>query len=114
MHTGYQLVWIAAERTPDHPALVDDITDRKLTYRELIAEVDAVAAGMAARGIGAGSRVATALPTTWEHGIFVLALMRLNAVPAMLNFRLKPEEICALCDASGIEAAAILPDPAAA
>ena len=31
MHTGYELVWIAAERTPDHPALVDDITDRKLT-----------------------------------------------------------------------------------
>ena len=114
MHTGYELVWIAAERTPDHQALDDDITDRKLTYRELIAEVDAVAAGMAARGIGAGSRVATALPTTWEHGIFVLALMRLNAVPAMLNFRLKPEEICALCDASGIEAAAILPDPALA
>ncbi|MGB0630820.1 MAG: AMP-binding protein [Alphaproteobacteria bacterium] len=114
MHTGYELVWIAAERTPDHPALVDDVTDRRFTYRELIAEIDRVAAGMADRGIGAGSRVATALPTTWEHAIFVLALMRINAVPAMLNFRLKPEEICALCDASGIVAAVILPDPALA
>ena len=114
MHTGYELVWIAAERTPKHTALVDDVSDRRLTYREMIAEIDAVAAGMAARGISAGSRVATALPTTWEHGIFILALMRLNAVPAMLNFRLKPDEICALFEASGITAAAILPDPALA
>ena len=67
MHTGYELVWIAAERTPDHTALVDDVSDRRLTYREMIAEIDAVAAGMAARGISAGSRVATALPTTWKH-----------------------------------------------
>ena len=114
MHTGYELVWIAAERTPNHPAIVDDRTDRKLSYAELIAEVDAVAAGFAARGIGAGSRVATALPTLWEHSIAILALMRLNAVPAMLNFRLKPEEITGICEACEIDAAVILPDAALA
>ena len=114
MHSGYELIWIAAERTPDHPALVDDVTDRRFTYRELIAEIDAIAAGLAENGIGAGSRVATVLPTTWEHCLFVLALMRLNAVPAMLNFRLKPEEMAALCQACGIQAAAILPDDALA
>ena len=52
MKTAYDLVWIAGERTPDHLALVDDRTDRKLTYRQLLAEVDAVAAGLAARGVG--------------------------------------------------------------
>ena len=62
MKTAYDLVWIAGERTPDHLALVDDRTDRKLTYRQLLAEVDTVAAGLAARGIKAGSRVATILP----------------------------------------------------
>lgn len=110
MHTGYELVWIAAERTPNHPAIVDDRSDRCLTYAELIAEIDAVAAGFAANGIGRGSRVATSLPTMWEHCIAVLALMRLNAVPALLNFRLKPEEVAGLCKASGIDAAIILPD----
>ncbi|SVE47416.1 uncharacterized protein METZ01_LOCUS500270, partial [marine metagenome] len=27
MHTTYDLVWYAAERTPDHLAIVDDRTD---------------------------------------------------------------------------------------
>jgi 2-furoate---CoA ligase len=111
MHTGYELVWIAAERTPDHPALVDDRTARVLTYRELMAEIDAVAAGFAERGIGRGTRVATALPNLWEHCIAILALMRLNAVPALMNFRLKPEEIAQLCKACDIRAAVLLPDP---
>ena len=110
MHTGYELVWIAAERTPHHTAIIDDRTDRRLTYAELIVEVDAVAAGFAAAGIGNGSRVATALPTLWEHCIAVLALMRLNAVPAMLNFRLKPDEITGICRACDIDAAVILQD----
>ncbi len=114
MHTGYQLVWIASERTPDYPAMVDDVTGRRLSYRELIAEIDAVAAGLAGRGINAGSRVATALPSTWEHCLVILALMRLNAIPALLNFRLKPEEISGLCEFCEIDAAIILPDPAIA
>ncbi len=112
MHTGYELLWMAAERTPMHPALIDDRTDRRLTYAELIAEVDAVAAGFAARGIGRGVRVAIALPGVWEHCIAILALMRLNAVPAVLNFRLKPSEIAGLCRTSEVDAAIIQPDPA--
>ncbi len=28
MLTTYDLVWMAAERAPDHPAIVDDRTDR--------------------------------------------------------------------------------------
>ena len=90
---------------------MDDRTERGLTYRELIAEVDMLAAGMSARGIEAGSRVATALPTAFEHCLAVLALMRLNAVPALLNFRLKPEEIAGLCKVCDIEGAVLKDDP---
>ena len=110
MHTGYELIWIAAERTPGHLALVDDRTDRRLTYAELIDEIDVVAAGFAARGIGRGSRVATALPNVWEHCVAVLALLRLNAVPALMNFRLKDAELAELCGACGIEAAIVSSD----
>ena len=86
--TGYELVWIAGERTPHHLALVDDRTDRKLTYRELLEEVDIVAAGLAAR-VRAGSRIATILPNLFEHCIVLLALSGSRAVPALMNARLR-------------------------
>ena len=110
MHTAYQIIRLAAERTPSHLALVDDRTDRQLNYSELLAEIDAVAAGLSMRGIGAGTRVATVLPGLWEHCILLLALMRLNAVPALLNHRLKADQIAGLCRNGGIEAAVIQPD----
>jgi 2-furoate---CoA ligase len=91
--TAYDLVWLACERTPNHVALVDDRTGRALSYRELLFEVDAVAAGLFERGIRAGSRVATVLPNVFEHFIAILALARLAAVPALLNVRLQPAEI---------------------
>ncbi|MDE0335777.1 MAG: AMP-binding protein, partial [Defluviicoccus sp.] len=95
MQTAFDLIWLSAERTPDHPALVDDASVRSLTYRELIDEIETVAAGLAERGIGPLSRVATALPGSFDHCIVLLALQRLAAVPMLLNNRLKPEEIAA-------------------
>jgi acyl-CoA synthetase (AMP-forming)/AMP-acid ligase II len=112
MKTAYDLVWIAGERTPDHLALVDDRTDRKLTYRQLLAEVDAVAAGLAERGIRAGSRVATILPNFFEHCIAILALQRLAAVPALMNARLQPAELTKLVEQGEITGAVIRKDEA--
>lgn len=110
MQTCYQLVWLAAERSPDRPAIIDDVSDRQFTYAELIAEVEAVAAGLAERGIGKGTRVATALPPLFDHAVLLLALQRLGAVPALLNFRLTAGDIAALIADGGIEAAVLLPD----
>jgi acyl-CoA synthetase (AMP-forming)/AMP-acid ligase II len=110
MKTAYDLVWIAGERTPDHLALVDDRTDRKLTYRQLLAEVDTVAAGLAARGVKAGSRVATVLPNFFEHCVALLAMLRLAAVPALMNARLQPAELANLVVQGEIEGAIIRKD----
>ena len=107
MLTAYDLVWYAAERAPDNLALVDDATDRRLTHGELRDEIDAIAAGFAARGIKSGSRVATVLPSLYDHGLALLALQRLGAVPALLNFRLTPGELATLMDQADIEAAII-------
>ena len=96
MKTAYDLVWIAGERTPDHLALVDDRTDRKLTYRQLLAEVDTVAAGLAARGVGPAAGSRPILPNFFEHCIALLALQRLAAVPALMNARLQPAELAKL------------------
>ena len=112
MNTAYDLVWLAAERTPGQPALVDDRTERSLTYRQLIAEVDAVAAGLAARGVKRGARVATALPNSFEHCLLLLALQRLAAVPALLNFRLQPPEIAKLIQQGEMDGAVVRDDPA--
>ena len=114
MKTGWELIWLAAERTPDQLALADDVSDRRLTYEQLVAEVETIAAGLAARGIGQGTRVATVLPTQWEHCLTLLALMRLAAVPALINFRLKPDQIAGLIEAGGLEAAILPADSALA
>ena len=110
MQTAYDLVWIAGERTPEHLALVDDRTDRKLTYRQLLAEIDTVAAGLAARGVRPGSRVATILPNFFEHCVALLALARLAAVPALMNARLQPAELAKLVAQGEIDGAIIRKD----
>ena len=110
MHTTYDLVWYAAERTPGHVALVDDRTERRLTYAELMAEVEAIAAGLAARGIGPGARFATVLPNLFEHCLILLALARLGAVPALINARLTVAEVAELVEQGEMAGAIILPN----
>ena len=111
MQTAYQLVWMSKERSPDHLAMVDDQTDRAFSYTELIEEVDIVAAGLHARGIRQGDRVATVLPSLFDHCVVLLALQRLAAVPALINFRLTPNEIGSLVADGEMKAAVTLPDP---
>ena len=110
MQTMYDLVWMQAERTPDALALADDISERSFTYRQLIEEVEAIAAGLAARGVGAGTRIATCLPNVLEHGICILALQRLAAVPALINPRLKAQDAGRLIEAGEMAGAIIHAD----
>jgi len=110
MQTTFDLVWLSAERTPDQLALVDDLTDRALSYKALIVEIETVAAGLAARGVKPGQRIATALPGLFDHAVATLALQRLGAVPALLNFRLNPGEIAQLISLGEINGAIITAD----
>jgi len=108
MQTAYDLVRLAARRAPNQLALVDDRSDRRLTYAQLLPALDRIAAGLMARGIGPGERVATCLPNLYEHGLALLALARLGAVPALINARLKPEDVARLIE-QGRMAAAVMP-----
>ena len=114
MRTAFDLVRLAAERTPDHPALVDDRSDRAFTYRELLHEVDVLAAGLVSRGVAKGARVATVLANVVEHAIALLALQRLHAVPALVNHRLPAADIAALVYEGGMAGAIVPDDPAIA
>lgn len=107
MQSAYDLVRLAAERSPHHPAIIDDLTDRRLTYAELMKEIDIVAAGLADRGIGPKDRLAVVLPSLYEHYLLVMATQRLGAVPALINPRLNTEEIVALIREGAMKGAVV-------
>ncbi|MGW6916084.1 amino acid adenylation domain-containing protein [Kitasatospora sp. NPDC054939] len=69
-----QLVAAQARRTPDGTAVIDG--QRHLTYRELIAAVDALAGRLAAAGVRAETLVGVCLPRTAELVVAVLAVLR--------------------------------------
>lgn len=72
-----------AEKSPERDAVVheaEDGTVRKLTYGELASEVERVAAGLRALGIGRGDAVGLFLPMIPEAVVAVYAVARLGAV----------------------------------
>lgn len=89
---------IAAE-FPDSEAVVDTSTDPvvRLSYGELAAKVDEVAAAVIAAGVERGDRVAIWAPNCWEWIVALLGLQSAGAVLVPLNTRYK-----------GLEAADIL------
>ena len=96
MQTVYDYIRLAAARTPGQIAVVDDVSGERLSYGALIDEIDAVAQGLADRGVGNGQIIATMLPNCLEHLLSLLALARLNATPAMINARLDAEQAAGL------------------
>lgn len=113
MKTAIDLLWQSASRMPDHPALVDDATGKSLTYAELRADIEACAAGLHALGLRPGDRFATVMPGTVDLIVTVFALSRIGAIPALINPRLKPEEIGKLVAEAGMRGALVAPNRAA-
>jgi acyl-CoA synthetase (AMP-forming)/AMP-acid ligase II len=86
----------------DAEAVVDGST--RLTYSELDAFVDRLAAGLASRGIAKGDRVAVMLANRLEAVIAVLAIARLGAAVVLIGTRLKRPEIEYIVADSGARA----------
>lgn len=87
----------AASRFGDLVAFVDP-DGRPLTYRDLDRRSDAVAAGLAAAGVGSGDRVALRLPSDTSYVISYAAAAKLGAITAGINPRLAPPEQQALVE----------------
>lgn len=68
----------AAAQRPDHPAVID--RSGVTTYRELGQAADAVAAGLALRGVEPGDVVSSQLPNWWEALAVASACSRIGAV----------------------------------
>jgi cyclohexanecarboxylate-CoA ligase len=75
----WELIERRAAETPEDQLGVDD-AGRAMTFAEYRAAVERAAAGLAAMGVGEGSRVSWQLPTWLESLVLVGALSRLGAV----------------------------------
>ena len=76
--TIYALVRGHAERAPDSFAVRDRF--RRLTYRQLLAATDALAADLAGYGVRAGQRVGIWLPSRIESVVALLACSKSGAI----------------------------------
>jgi len=81
-------------------ALHDPATDRRWSYRELWHDVEDLAGGLAALGVGAGDVVVMQLLNGPEFALTWLAAQRLGAVGAPVNFRLAAGETAHVLDDS--------------
>ncbi|BBZ59818.1 (2,3-dihydroxybenzoyl)adenylate synthase [Mycolicibacterium monacense] len=97
----------AAHRRPDHPAVVD--VDGSLTFAELTARADTVAAALAGLGIRPGDRVLLQLPNSVRFAVAFFGLLRAGAVPVMCLPGHRTAELGHFADVSGA-VALIVPD----
>jgi len=81
----------SAAARPDAPALLHE--DGAVTYAELDARSDAVAAGLAARGIGPGVAVALQLPNIPEFPVSYYGILKTGATVVPLNVLLRVPEV---------------------
>ncbi|CAM4026757.1 AMP-binding protein [Nocardia ninae] len=85
---------------PDREALVDKPTDRRWTYRELGAAIDALATGLAERGIGKGDRVGIWAPNCAEWFFVQYATAKIGAILVNINPAYRTSELeYVLCQA---------------
>lgn len=96
-----------AARRPEHPALVAGA--ERLTYAELDARVDRLAAGLAGIPIHCGERVLVQLPNRTEYVVTVFALFRIGAVPILALPALGPADLESLVRGSGSAAMVVAP-----
>ena len=98
----------AARRFGDLTAFVDP-DGSSVTYGDLDRRSDAVAAALAARGVGESDRVVLRLPSDSGYVVAYAAIAKLGAVTAGINPRLAPPEQQALVGLA--DPALVLTDP---
>ncbi len=90
-----------AKRFPNKTAII--CGDTRWSYAEFDAVCDRLAAGLAARGVGKGARVAILSRNSHAFAALRFALARLGAVLVPINFMLKPEEAAFILKHAGAE-----------
>lgn len=73
--------WLDAVGQPDRIALVSG--EHRISYRELAAHVERLAAGLLERGLRRGDRILVQLPNRWEFVALLLACLRTGVQPVL-------------------------------
>jgi fatty-acyl-CoA synthase len=89
-------------RFGDREALVDCPSERRLTYSQLRAEVDALAHGLLAAGIGKGDRVGIWAPNCPEWLFTQYATAKIGAILVTINPAYRTSELEYVLTAAGI------------
>src|SRR3954454_22236490 len=101
MNLGYMLTQ-NARRFPDRTGFIWG--EKHFSWREIEAQVTALAGALAARGIAKGDRILVHSKNCDEMFWSMFAAFRLGAVWVPTNFRLMPDEVAYLATASGAKA----------
>ncbi|MEU5266682.1 AMP-binding protein [Amycolatopsis sp. NPDC021455] len=86
----------------DRDALVDRTAGRRWTYRELAAEVTALALGLVAQGIGKGDRVGIWSPNRAEWTFLQYATAKIGAILVNINPAYRSHELEYVLNQAGI------------
>jgi len=97
-------------RHGDREALVDAPSGRRWTYDELLAEVDAVALGLLALGVGKGDRVGIWAPNCPEWTFVQYATARIGAVLVNVNPAYRTHELAFVVGQSGMRTIVAVPE----
>ena len=95
-----------ARTRPDHPALI--FKGHRVSYAELERQSDAFAAGLVARSVAAGDRVALCLPNCPQFLIAELGAWKAGAIAAPINPTYSDRELQQALSASGAETVVVL------
>ena len=95
----HEILERSALRLPDKIALAEGET--VFTYAEAWDKAQALAAGLAARGVGPGDRVALLFPNCLEFCLAYFAVLSLGAVAVPLNNRLASQEFAYIMGDAG-------------
>jgi fatty-acyl-CoA synthase len=85
------LLLIAADQRPDHPAVI--LPDERRTYAEIRDAAIEIALSLQALGVGAGDHVGLLLPTGMDFIETLFAIALLGAVAVPVNARYMPPEL---------------------
>ncbi len=80
------------------PAVIDPVTDRSWTYRELNAEANQLAHALRGDGVGKNDVVMTALMNCPEFAVSYIGPRKVGAILNLANFNLSPFELSLLID----------------
>ncbi|MFG3052639.1 AMP-binding protein [Kitasatospora sp. NPDC048239] len=87
---------------PDRDALVDRAADRRWSYREFAADVDALALGLLAQGIAKGDRVGIWAPNCAEWTLTQYATAKLGAILVTVNPAYRSHELEYVLNQAGV------------